>query len=188
MEIAAVIYEHENDGIRAAVGLAAQATPTNLQPVASASSVSLDPPSAPKTGLAQGFVPPGELVKKIFNSGTSHGVDNALNTMGDERIREFAASFGLDFEPVSELNSTSSQFCGLFWDPKSNWIVVAFKGTGPIEFGEWLTCVSQSMCSLMIVLTLEIVQRLYDYSRRLWKLSPWVQPLPQRLQRTHIPS
>ncbi|KAF8310018.1 alpha/beta-hydrolase [Clavulina sp. PMI_390] len=45
----------------------------------------------------------------------------------------------MDFEPVSELNSTSSAFAGLFWDPKSNWIVVSFKGTAPLEFGEWLS-------------------------------------------------
>ena len=38
-----------------------------------------------------------------------------------------------------ELNNTSSAFAGCFWDPNSNWIILSFKGTGPIEFGEWLS-------------------------------------------------
>lgn len=35
---------------------------------------------------------------------------------------------GIEYAPVSELNSVSSAFSALFWDPHSNWIVVAFKG------------------------------------------------------------
>jgi len=35
----------------------------------------------------------------------------------------------------------------LFWDPRSTWIVVAFKGTTPIEFGEWLSDFNASMTS-----------------------------------------
>ena len=38
-----------------------------------------------------------------------------------------------------ELNNTASAFAGVFWDPNSNWIIISFKGTGPIEFGEWLS-------------------------------------------------
>lgn len=50
-----------------------------------------------------------------------------------------------------ELNSTSSAFCGLFWDPKGNWIVVSFKGTAPLEFGEWLSDLNAKLveCALL---------------------------------------
>jgi hypothetical protein len=33
------------------------------------------------------------------------------------------------------LTTALAQFTALFWDPKSNWIAVVFKGTSPI--GEW---------------------------------------------------
>jgi len=46
---------------------------------------------------------------------------------------------GIEFEPVSELNSMSSAYSALFWDVNSNWIIVAFKGTSPSEFDEWIT-------------------------------------------------
>lgn len=144
LQLAAVVYEHENDSIRAAVGLAAADTPTQLAPQTAASSINLASLPIPLPGLekvTENFVPPGELVSRIFNRNTSAAVDKALTSYGDERIREFAAAYGIEFEVVSELNTVSSAFCGLFWDPKSNWIVVAFKGTGPIEYGEWMTYV-----------------------------------------------
>jgi hypothetical protein len=78
-------------------------------------------------------------VKDLFSQATSNQASAALASTSDQKIREFVADFGMDFEPVSELNSTSSAFCGLFWDPKGNWIVVSFKGTAPLEFGEWLS-------------------------------------------------
>jgi hypothetical protein len=67
-------------------------------------------------------------------------VDSILtNSKDDAKIHAFCDRFGLDFAPISQLGDTSLAFAGLFWDPKSNWIVVAFKGTGPLEFGEWLS-------------------------------------------------
>ena len=77
---------------------------------------------------------------------------------GDGVIRKFCHRIGVEFEPLSELGNTSSavsalavawshrsdnhvgtnpQFAALFWDPKSNWIAVTFKGTQPI--GGWST-------------------------------------------------
>ncbi len=100
----------------------------------------------------------------MFGQQKANDVSKALDSDGDRRIREFATRFGIDFEPLSgtlsifffvfgirssvfsrettivlELNNTASAFAGVFWDPNSNWIIISFKGTGPIEFGEWLS-------------------------------------------------
>lgn len=52
-------------------------------------------------------------------------------------MADFAARLDFKYSTVSELNSQTSAFCGFFWDPKSNFIIVAFKGTSPTEFVEW---------------------------------------------------
>lgn len=52
-------------------------------------------------------------------------------------IHGLAEHLGLQFNIVSELGSTDSAFCGLFWDPKSTFIIVAFRGTSPTDFTEW---------------------------------------------------
>lgn len=59
----------------------------------------------------------------------------------------FLGYLEINYEPVTELGDTSGAFCALFWDSYSNWIVVAFKGTGPIEFGEWLSDFNASLVS-----------------------------------------
>ncbi|QRW26960.1 Lipase (class 3) [Rhizoctonia solani] len=58
---------------------------------------------------------------------------------GDSTIRAHLQSSGIEHEPVSELNGVGSAFAALFWHPKEPWIVVAFKGTSPTEFDEWVT-------------------------------------------------
>lgn len=58
---------------------------------------------------------------------------------GDSTIRAHLASSGIEYEPVSELNGVGSAFAALFWHPNEPWIVVAFKGTSPTEFDEWVT-------------------------------------------------
>ncbi|KAJ1310414.1 hypothetical protein OPQ81_007149 [Rhizoctonia solani] len=58
---------------------------------------------------------------------------------GDSTIRAHLASSGIEYEPVSELNGVGSAFAALFWHPQEPWIVVAFKGTSPTEFDEWVT-------------------------------------------------
>ena len=58
---------------------------------------------------------------------------------GDSVITKLAGQLGLEYEPVSELNSASSSYAAMFWDKRANWIVLAFKGTTPTEFDEWLT-------------------------------------------------
>ncbi|KAF8330366.1 Alpha/Beta hydrolase protein [Cantharellus anzutake] len=120
LQIASIVYEHDSDAIRDAVALTASNEPNPYIPT------NLDPS-------------PGRLLEHLFGKQTSDDVSQALDSKGDRKIREFCARFEIDFEPVSELNNTSSAFAGLFWDPNSNWIILSFKGTGPIEFGEWLS-------------------------------------------------
>lgn len=54
-------------------------------------------------------------------------------------ISQLATRLGLRYSTVSELNSAGSAYCGLFWDPNSTFIIVAFKGTNPTDFMEWST-------------------------------------------------
>ncbi|KAG8733182.1 hypothetical protein FRC11_008108, partial [Ceratobasidium sp. 423] len=70
-----------------------------------------------------------------------HGNTNAhiVPGPGDSTIRAHLASSGIEYEPVSELNSVGSAFAALFWHPNEPWVVVAFKGTSPTEFDEWVT-------------------------------------------------
>lgn len=58
---------------------------------------------------------------------------------GDGTIRAHLYGSGIEYEPLSELNSVGSSFAALFWHPREPWIVVAFKGTSPTEFDEWVT-------------------------------------------------
>lgn len=61
----------------------------------------------------------------------------------DSAIRDFCRTFGLDYAPVSELNGSDSAYTAMFWDPRANWIVVAFKGTSPAEYaGKYFSSVS----------------------------------------------
>jgi hypothetical protein len=58
----------------------------------------------------------------------------------DGAIRDFCRTFGLDYAPVSELDGSDSAYAALFWDPRANWIVLAFKGTSPTEYaGKYLS-------------------------------------------------
>jgi len=59
------------------------------------------------------------------------------NNNEENAMANFAARLEFKYATVSELNSQTSAFCGFFWDPKSNFIIVAFKGTSPTEFVEW---------------------------------------------------
>ncbi|CUA72251.1 Cullin-7 [Rhizoctonia solani] len=70
-----------------------------------------------------------------------HGNTNAhaVPGPGDSTIRAHLASSGIEYEPVSELNGVGSAFAALFWHPDEPWVVVAFKGTSPTEFDEWVT-------------------------------------------------
>ncbi|KAF9517145.1 hypothetical protein BS47DRAFT_1483567 [Hydnum rufescens UP504] len=62
-----------------------------------------------------------------------------LESPGDAIIRGFCRQFGIQYQPVSELNNTSSAFAAAFWDPSSTWVVLALKGTTAVEFGDWVS-------------------------------------------------
>lgn len=55
-------------------------------------------------------------------------------------IRKIARRYGLHFAGVTELKSLGGPFCGLFWsmDPNNPFIIVAFKGTTPTNYSEFL--------------------------------------------------
>ncbi|KAI9470518.1 MAG: Alpha/Beta hydrolase protein [Benjaminiella poitrasii] len=55
-------------------------------------------------------------------------------------IRTIAATYGLQFEGVTELKSLGGPFCGLYWSDSTltPFIIVAFKGTTPTNYSEFL--------------------------------------------------
>jgi hypothetical protein len=58
----------------------------------------------------------------------------------EKPIRKIARRYGLFFAGVTELKSLGGPFCGLFWskDTKNPFIIVAFKGTTPTNYSEFL--------------------------------------------------
>ncbi|KAF8610123.1 alpha/beta-hydrolase [Ceratobasidium sp. AG-I] len=72
------------------------------------------------------------------DAGDSH-VSPTGPAPGDGTIRAHLYGSGIEYEPLSELNSVGSSFAALFWHPREPWIAVAFKGTSPTEFDEWVT-------------------------------------------------
>uniref|UniRef100_A0A1D1YQ16 Phospholipase A1-IIgamma n=1 Tax=Anthurium amnicola TaxID=1678845 RepID=A0A1D1YQ16_9ARAE len=56
----------------------------------------------------------------------------------NEFIKKTAKSWKLKFRTLSELGSDASPFCGAFYQRDKNFIVIAFKGTSPSDFSEWL--------------------------------------------------
>ncbi|KAG1446211.1 hypothetical protein G6F56_009647 [Rhizopus delemar] len=53
-------------------------------------------------------------------------------------IRNITAEYGLQFEGVTELKSLGGPFCGLYWSDEHPMIIVAFKGTTPTNYSEFL--------------------------------------------------
>ncbi|KAF8308281.1 alpha/beta-hydrolase [Clavulina sp. PMI_390] len=130
LQFSAIVYEHRNESIRDAIaaqhkGEAAKGAATGSLPL-----------SQPKNKSVE--------ISDMYNE----KIDDALAHYGNKIIHEFCHLCEIEFEPVSELNATSSAFAGLFWDPKSNWIVVTFKGTSPIEFGELLSDLNTKMINV----------------------------------------
>lgn len=76
---------------------------------------------------------------KVFGKSASQIRAILHSGSGDNVIQDLVGRLDVEYEPVSELNSASSSFAALFWDKRQNWVVVAFKGTSPAEFDEWLT-------------------------------------------------
>lgn len=82
---------------------------------------------------------PGQVLKDVVGSQAAALVSECLHKHNDEEneMTRFAAKLGMKYATVSELNSQTSACSGLFWDPTSTFIILAFKGTSPDEFVEW---------------------------------------------------
>lgn len=63
-----------------------------------------------------------------------------LLLQSSRQITRQASKYGFHFSSVSDFVSIGGPFCGLFWPKDSNekWIVIAFKGTSPTNFSEFM--------------------------------------------------
>lgn len=77
--------------------------------------------------------PPGQVLEDVVGERTARLVTDSLHQENEEEdeMTRFAARLGIKYATLSELNSQTSAFCGCFWDPNSNYIILAFKGTEP---------------------------------------------------------
>ncbi|KAG8884671.1 hypothetical protein FRB98_002271 [Tulasnella sp. 332] len=90
------------------------------------------------SGLA--LAEPGQLLASLVgHENVSSVLDKHNDEDGEDAIHEWAHSYDVCYEPVSELSSLSQAYCSLFWEKKGKWVVVAFKGTDPRSFEEWST-------------------------------------------------
>lgn len=83
---------------------------------------------------------PGTHITELCGTAGAKAVIDELHSMSPEEDTIHAIAhdkLGLHYSTVSELNTTGSAFCGLFWDPRDSFIIVAFKGTTPTDFTEW---------------------------------------------------
>lgn len=83
---------------------------------------------------------PGSHITELCGTTGAQAVTDQLHDSSEEEnmIRSIAGDkLGLRYSTVSELNSAGSALCGLFWDPRDTFIIVAFKGTTPTDFSEW---------------------------------------------------
>lgn len=62
---------------------------------------------------------------------------DSLFEQANHKITRVANDWGLKYSTISELATDTSPLCGAFWNPKYNFLVIAFKGTNPVEFKEW---------------------------------------------------
>jgi len=77
--------------------------------------------------------------RDLTDSEKQREVKHLLN-QSTEYIRMRADSWGFMFTSVSDCISIGGPFCGFFWpkDSSEKWIVVAFKGTSPTNFSEFM--------------------------------------------------
>ncbi|EJD51199.1 alpha/beta-hydrolase [Auricularia subglabra TFB-10046 SS5] len=86
---------------------------------------------------------PGALLANEIGTPMAQAVCAALRTHPEEvAMRAFAQKYGLEYVTLSEMHSQSSATCGLFYHPQKAFIILAYKGTSPAEFAEWVTDLS----------------------------------------------
>jgi hypothetical protein len=76
--------------------------------------------------------------RAILDSHAKRPTAPAELVQAEARSREIAGSWGVQFAGISDLNTYGGAYCGLWWDPHSNWLVVSFKGTTFLSGAEWL--------------------------------------------------
>ena len=96
-------------------------------------------PDGVSTHITPETAAPGQVLEKVVGADTAKLVSACLHKDNAEEneMTRFAARLGMKYSTVSELNSQTSAAVGMFWDPKSTYIILAFKGTQPDEFVEW---------------------------------------------------
>lgn len=76
------------------------------------------------------LITPGSVIQSLFRKVDARHIFSVLIAeakRSELSVREWAKKQGICFATVSELQSTSEAFCGLFWEPRGKWIVVAFR-------------------------------------------------------------
>ncbi|EJD51180.1 hypothetical protein AURDEDRAFT_159588 [Auricularia subglabra TFB-10046 SS5] len=87
-----------------------------------------------------GFSVPGAQLADQIGQGAARKMNTILHHHREEiSIADFAAKYGLVYTTISEMNSQSSAGCGLFYHPDKTFIILAYKGTSPEEYSEWVT-------------------------------------------------
>ncbi|KAF9515674.1 hypothetical protein BS47DRAFT_1445235 [Hydnum rufescens UP504] len=111
LQFASVIYEHSNDAIHNAAWTSLVAT------------------------LASWSLPILQAIPHPIPTRLRLELPILYNTLTDSSVLFYWPFRML----IAELNNTSSAFAAAFWDPSSTWVVLALKGTTPVEFGDWLS-------------------------------------------------
>ncbi|QRW14667.1 Lipase (class 3) [Ceratobasidium sp. AG-Ba] len=156
LQFSGLVYEHDPAAVRRALAIVKANTPLDIfGTLRGRGRVGLDKfiGQAPAQ-LARAALTGEEVVADILGVDSHGRVAATLSSTllpppsvpaqgvpasGDNVIRAHLAESGIEYEPVSELNGVGSAFAALFWHPQEPWIVVAFKGTSPTEFDEWVT-------------------------------------------------
>ena len=107
---------------------------------------SLHVPQHPLEDLSSPTI--SQRISEICGEDGARAVDASLhsNSLEERNMARIAHDhLGLMYTTISDMNSLGAAFCGLFWDPEDNYIIVSFRGTNPVDYTEWLTDFSANM-------------------------------------------
>ncbi|KAF8309376.1 Alpha/Beta hydrolase protein [Cantharellus anzutake] len=136
LQISAVVYERKSDAIYDSVDATAKVHGNKPKRTKFGANLPQFRQAIGSTFADINFVRDGSKLAKLgWNK----------HRWGTDIIEDFCKRTGLSYAPVSELNSSTSAFASFFWKGGGNWIVVAFKGTGPIDFPDYVTDLSSRL-------------------------------------------
>ena len=125
-QCSALMYERTPEPLDGALKLTRQAQQT------------AQPPQNPAVGAS--ISQPGGVLQSAVGSVPAERISASLqNNTAESVMIRFANRLGVKYSTVSDLDSQTSAFCGCFWDPRSTYIILAFRGTSPTDFVEWAT-------------------------------------------------